>query len=75
MAYFCHAWDDSPDFSRGMLQRNTKQYCHRMESFALVVFAVGRLLQLALVTTSPSLTIVISVDIAHHFLITSNTLV
>ena len=53
MAYLCRAWEDSLDFNTpGMLKRITK---HRMESFALVVFYVGHLLQLALVTTSPSL--------------------
>ena len=54
MAYFCRAWVDSRDFTRDMLKGNTTYY-HRVESFALVVFAVGHLLQLALVITSPSL--------------------
>ena len=48
MAYFCRAWVDSRDFTRDMLKCNTTYY-HRVESFALVVFAVGHLLQLALV--------------------------
>ena len=53
MAFFCRAWEDSRDFTPDMLKDNTKH--SRAERFALVVFAVGHLLQLALVTTSPSL--------------------
>ena len=53
MAYFCRARDDSHEITRDMLKCNTKHttivWTH------LVVFAVGSLLQLALVTTSPRL--------------------
>ena len=30
MAYFSHASDDSSDFSRGMLKRNTKPTTHSL---------------------------------------------
>ena len=52
MAYLCRAWENSCDFTIDMLKCNTK---HTNINFALVVFAVGHLLKLALVTTSPSL--------------------
>ena len=54
MEYFCHEWDDLGDFTLGMVKRITK-YKHRAKSFALVVLAGGRRLQLALVTTTPIL--------------------
>ena len=49
MAYLCRAWEDSCDFTLDMLKCNTKHtlYYLRAETFALVVCAVGHLLQLA----------------------------
>ena len=54
MAYSCRAWEDLPDCTRDMLKCVTKHtVIVHAETFAIVVFAVGHMLQLALVTTSP----------------------
>ena len=54
----CRAWEDSCDFTLDLLKCNTKHIlpsCGHICISALVVCAVGHMLQLGRVTTSPSL--------------------